>query len=420
MTYSAPKESTGIAVIGGGVVGLSTAVFAQRAGLSVTLYEPLAPGGGASFGNSGLISVDGCVPLSFPGMLRKVPGWLSDPLGPLTVKPAYFTKALPFLVQRIRAGRMDRVIASSDALRALHRQSLDHYRALLGQVHFQDLIRVAGAVQILEGESATKGELIADVLWKRHGIVPQLLDELELRQLVPEISPRIKRALLFPNNAHTVNPYRLVRTLGDLFRDAGGQLRQEQVMKILPVSSASYRIITNTGDHRADKVVVAGGAWTKQLLAPLGVRMPLETERGYHVMIKNPSVELRIPIMHRGRGFALVPMEGGLRLAGTIEIAGLHATMNEQRAERILLQGKELLPKLEGDDVSIWMGHRPSLPDSLPAIEEIQGQSGLFVACGHGHTGVTAAAVTGRMVTQMILKQTPVVDPRPYRLGRFQ
>jgi D-amino-acid dehydrogenase len=136
-------------------------------------------------------------------------------------------------------------------------------------------------------------------------------------------------------------------------------------------------------------------------------------------MIKNPSIALRLPIMHRSRGFALVPMEGGLRLAGTVEIAGLEATLDERRADIIFRQGKELLPKLDGEEISIWMGHRPSLPDSLPVIEEVPGRTGLFVACGHGHTGVTAAAVTGRMITQMILRQTPIVDPQPYRLARF-
>ncbi len=419
MTSGAAKQQAGIAVIGGGVVGLATAVFAQRAGLQVTVYDPLPPGGGASFGNSGLISVDGCMPVSSPGMLRKVPGWLTDPLGPLAVKPGYFIKALPFLWRRVRAGAMSRVVASSDGLRALHKPGLEQYRELLGSTGFRDLIRVAGAVQILEGESAGKAERVATVLWQRHGIMPESLGQDELRQLIPEISPRVKRALLFPKNGHTVNPYRLVQKLAELLREAGGVVRQEQVLKIMPVSADEYRLITNTGDHRSGKIVVAGGAWSKRLLAPLGIALPLETERGYHVMIKNPSIALRLPIMHRSRGFALVPMEGGLRLAGTVEIAGLEATLDERRADTIFRQGKELLPQLAGEDISIWMGHRPSLPDSLPVIEEVPGRAGLFVACGHGHTGVTAAAVTGRMITQMILRQTPIVNPQPYRLARF-
>src|SRR5260370_11029207 len=146
MRRGAAKDRAGIAVIGGGVVGLATAVFGQRAGSRGTVYDPLPPGGGASFGNSGLISVDGCMPVSSPGMLRKIPGWLTDPLGPLAVKPGYFVKALPFLCRRVRAGKMDRVVVSSDWLRALHKPALDQYRELHGSSCFPDLIPVDRAV----------------------------------------------------------------------------------------------------------------------------------------------------------------------------------------------------------------------------------------------------------------------------------
>ncbi len=408
-----------VTIVGGGVIGLATAVFLQRAGMQTTVYDPLPPGGGASFGNSGLISTDSCQPVSSPGMLMKVPGWLRDPMGPLVVRPHYLAKALPFLLRRIRAGRMDRVIQSSDGLRALHKPALDQYRDLLGPVHFPDLVRVAGGLQIMEGAPGNPAEQLATALWQRHGITPQVLSEPELRQMVPEISHTIKRAVFFPENGHTVNPLRLMQTLAALLQEVGGQYGHEQVLKILPVAGGTYRIITTAGDRRADKVVVAGGAWSKGLLAPLGVRIPLETERGYHVMIRQPSMTLRVPIMHRGRGFALVPMEGGLRLAGTVEIAGLDAPMDEARAATILRQGQDLLPGLKGEDIAIWMGHRPSLPDSLPAIEQVPGHAGLYIACGHGHTGVTSAAVTGRLVTQMILGQPPIIDPRPYSLARF-
>jgi D-amino-acid dehydrogenase len=409
----------GVAVIGGGIIGLASAVFLQRAGATVTLFDPLPPGGGASFGNAGLLSVDACVPIAMPGMLRQVPRWLADPLGPLAVSPRYAVKALPWLLAWVRAGRMERVIAASNALRALHAEALDQYRELLGPGHFHDLIRASGQVHVWESGTESKSERVAHELWQHHGIAPEALSLDELRQLVPEISPRIRRAVLFPRNGHTVSPLRLVETLARLLREAGGALRHEHVMKIIPEPGSSYRLVTNRGDDRFAKAVVAGGAWSKVLLAPLGVRIPLETERGYHAVVRNPSFELRIPVLHKERGFAATAMEGGLRFAGTVEIAGLDLPMNERRAEAVLRQGRALFPTLHGDDVSIWMGHRPSLPDSVPVIDESADHPGLVIACGHGHTGMTAGAVTGRLVAQLVLGQGPVVDPKPYRLARF-
>ncbi|HKO08471.1 MAG TPA: FAD-binding oxidoreductase, partial [Alphaproteobacteria bacterium] len=265
----------------------------------------------------------------------------------------------------------------------------------------------------------SSSERISRELWARHGVVTETLGPHELNQLIPEISPAVSRAVLFPNNGHTVNPQRLLDTLAMLLREAGGSLHHERVMKILPQEGAGFRVLTNNGDHRFAKVVVAGGAWSKRLLAPLGVRLPLETERGYHAMVRNPSFSLRIPVLHKTKAFGATPMEGGLRFAGTVEIAGLDIPMNERRAEAVLSQGRALFPSLRGEDVSIWMGYRPSLPDSVPVIDEVAVGRGLFIACGHGHTGMTAGAVTGRLVSELVLGKTTMIDPRPYRLARF-
>ena len=404
-------------MIGAGAVGMATALVLQREGLSVTVYDKLPPGGGASFGNSGLISVDACQPISSPGMARQVPKWLLDPLGPLVVRPSYLPRAAPFLQRALSAGRIQQVLASSDGMRALHKPALEQYRALLGSTLFNQLIRMTGAIQILEGPGGADDRL-PQMLFERHGIRPEKLDEADLRQLVPELSREITRGLFFRNNGYTISPVRLVQAMARLFTEAGGSLRHEEVLKLIP-GEGDFRIITNSGDHRAGQVVVAGGAWSKRLLAPLGVHLPLETERGYHVMVRNPSVTLRVPLMHRGRGFALVPMADGLRLAGTVEFAGLEAVMDERRAGIILQQGQALLPGLSGDEVSIWMGHRPSLPDSLPVIDRVRDHPRLLLACGHGHTGLTAAATTGRLVAQLILEQPPTIDPAPYQLARF-
>lgn len=408
-----------VAVIGAGIVGLASAVFLQRGGARVTVFDAVPPGGGASFGNAGLLSVDSCVPISMPGMLWQIPRWLADPLGPLAVSPRYFLKALPWLIDWARAGRMDKVIRASDALRALHNPALEQYRELLGPRHFHDLIRISGQVHVWDGERESTGERVSRELRERHGIAVEPLNEHELRQLVPGISPSIRRAVLFPRNGQTINPHRLVQCLADLLKAAGGELCQQQVMKILPEPGGCFRLVANTGNHRFEKVVVACGAWSKRLLGPIGVKIPLETERGYHVTVRNPPSTLHIPVLHKSRGFGATPMEMGIRFAGTVEIAGTDIPMNERRAEALLRQGRQLFPSLEAKDFSIWMGFRPSLPDSVPIIDEPGPHHGLFVACGHGHTGMTAGAITGRLISELVLGKPPAIDMKPYRLARF-
>src|SRR5580700_62387 len=410
-------DPNSIAIIGAGIVGMSAALYLQRAGLPVSVIDPLPPGGGASFGNAGLLSVENCVPIAMPGMLKAVPRWLNDPLGPLAVRPRYLPKALPWLMRWIAAGRMTQVEAGSDALRALHVAALDCYRELLGR-EFDDLIRVSGQVHIWESAEPSPSEAIYRRLWQKHEVVAEWLSADELRQLVPELGRAVTRAVLLPKNGHTINPRRLVGTLARLFAEAGGTLRAERVLKLLAEGPA-WRVVTNSANHLVGKVVVSAGAWSQQLLRPLGIKLPLETERGYHMMLRDATVVPRVPILSRGRGFSITPMEDGLRLAGTVEIGGLDLPMNEERAYVLLRQAKAMLPGLAASDHSIWMGFRPSFPDSLPVIDEAPGCRGLFLAFGHGHTGMTGGAPTGRLVKQLITGEPPDMPLAPYSSTRF-
>jgi D-amino-acid dehydrogenase len=178
-------------------------------------------------------------------------------------------------------------------------------------------------------------------------------------------------------------------------------------------------LLTNTANRRADIVVVAAGAWSNRLLKPLGAGLPLETERGYHLMLPSPSVELQMPVQMKNRGFAMSPMEHGLRLAGTVEIAGLEAPPDERRARILLTHARALFPDLKGGEPTIWMGYRPSLPDSVPAIGRAKNHAGLFVATGHGHTGMIGGGSTGRLLAEQIVGTPPHIDPMPYSPTRF-
>jgi D-amino-acid dehydrogenase len=405
-------------VLGAGVAGLSTALYLQRSGHQVTVIDPLPPAGGASYGNSGLISSDTAVPVALPGMLRKVPGWLADREGPLIVRPSYFPRALPWLLRWIAASRMSRVLRISDAMRALHKDSLICWHELLGPDHFADLIRPVGQVRIWEGEGAESK--IDMAIAQRHGIRVERLDADALRQIYPQIAPNITKGLLLPGNAYTISPQRLVQTLGRLLVAAGGEIIAESAMKIIPRGPADgYMIMTNLANRTAQRIVVATGAWTRALLDPLGIKVPLETERGYHAMMPSPNITLAIPMSIKNRGFGLAPMEDGLRASGTVEIGGLRAAPDERRAMLLVGHAKRIFPTLQTGAPRYWMGHRPSTPDSLPVLGEAPGRPGLFLAFGHGHFGMTGGPPSGRLVAQLINGAAPAIDPAPYSCSRF-
>ena len=260
-------------VIGAGVAGLSTALYLQRAGVAVVVIDPLPPAGGASFGNAGLLSPDTAVPIALPGMLRKVPGWLTDPLGPLSVRPSYFPRALPWLLRWIKSGRLQRVMAISDAMRALHRDTLGCWQELLGAPLYRELIRPVGQVQVWEGDGDTANAAVERQVRERHGIRAEALTADDLRQMFPGIAREVTRGLLVPGNGFTVSPQRSVRTLGELFRQEGGTLINERAMKLIPREGGGWMVMTNIanrsrracrGRHRRVVAAVARSAWASR------------------------------------------------------------------------------------------------------------------------------------------------------------
>lgn len=216
-----------------------------------------------------------------------------------------------------------------------------------------------------------------------------------------------------------MSPQRIVHSLAALFRAAGGDIIAERAMKLIPREGGGTMVMTNIANRTADHVVVAAGAWSAQLLTPLGVHVPLETERGYHSMLFSPSVQPRIPISSKTRAFFMTPMEDGLRVAGTVEIAGLDAPPNEQRAKILVDHARRLFPDLQAADVRYWMGFRPSTPDSLPILGPVAGRPGLYLAFGHGHFGMSGGPPSGRLLARLITGQPPGIDPMPYSARRF-
>lgn len=407
-----------VAVVGAGVIGLSCALWLQSRGRAPVLFDAAGVANGASFGTAGLINGDAHLPVALPGMLGRVPGWLIDPHGPVRVRPGYALRAAPWLLQWVLASRASQARRGARALHALHRGVFDGYRAMLGEAAFGRLLRQSGGVVLARGERPGKDELLAIEIRDELGIGCETLGADRLRDLFPGIAPFAKRGLLFPNNGYTLSPHKLVDAMFDRIIGAGGTLRHERVLKLIP-GPDGWQLLTSKANVVARAVIVCAGAWSKVLLGPLGVRIPLETERGYHLQLGAPSIPIALPIIHRARGLAITPMEEGLRLAGTVELAGLDAPPDETRATVLRRHLDELFPGMQADTRRLWMGCRPSLPDSVAAIGPAARHPGLFVAVGHGHDGMIGAPSTGRLIAEIVTGSAPHVDPAAYGLARF-
>lgn len=409
----------GVAVVGAGIVGLCTALWLRRSGCKVTIYDVLPPGGGASYGNAGLISVDSCIPIALPGMAWQLPRWLLDPCGPLSVHPPHLLRAWPWLWAWLRASRRESVVRASRALRALHTPALQGYRELLGDQVFDGLIRTSGQLHVWSSGAGRSGadKLVAE-LRLRQDVATEDLRKEQIQALMPDLADHVGGGIRFPRHAHAVDPLRLTAALASRFEREGGHILQRRIVRLQP-DAEGFRLWTNLGDLRTERVVVAAGAFSGELLRPLGIRLPLEAERGYHVQLPNPGITVPVPFIYKDKAIAVTPMEGGLRFAGTVEIAGLRHPPDERRTEAILATARNLFPGIETRGASTWLGLRPSTPDSVPIIDEAVAHPGLYIACGHGHTGLTGAPMTGRIVTQLVTGKPAPVEPAPYRLERF-
>ncbi len=414
-----PFPANATIVVGAGVAGLSTALHLARRGFPVTVLDGMPLASGASFGNSGFLVSETAMPAALPGMYRKVPGWLLDPGGPLVVKRRYLATAAPFLLRWLKASRLAQVHKGSDALRAIHQPCFDEWRRLVGDAAYADLIRRRGQVYVWEG-AGPHPTPVEDELRARHGVEARDMPLAELRETFPGISPTIGRALFIPKNGCTVNPGRLLLALADAALAAGATLAHERVLAMWPDARGGWRVMTSaSATRRCANLVVAAGAWSADLLRPLGVHIPLESERGYHVMLPQPSVTFDYPILHKTGFFGVNSMEHGLRLGGTVEFAGLEAPADPSRCELLVRQAKVLFPGIEHGEPRFWMGHRPSTPDTVPVIGPVAGHAGLFACFGHGHSGLTGGPASARLVAELVAGDTPHIDPAPYRADRF-
>lgn len=407
-------------VVGAGIVGVCSALQLQRKGVRVTLMERDEPGAGASYGNASVLASESVTPISMPGMTLKVPGMLLDPMGPLRIRWSYLPRLAPWLWRFVMAGRKAEAERITNDLAKILDGCIEDFRPLLKAANAENLLVERGWIGAYLSDSTLESTVYATELQKRHGVSVKKMTTSELRELEPALSRGIAGGYYYPGVAHVVDSHKLTIRLADHFLANGGTLLRETAKDLLKDHKGTvYAVTTEKVEHSCDALVIAAGAWSRDLAKKAGVKVPLDTERGYHYNIKQPGIALSRPVYVPETGLACTPLDESIRLAGTVEFGGLKVSPDWKRSEVLASRGKELFPELDTDHGSSWMGFRPSMPDSLPVIGPSTHSSNAYLAFGHGHLGLTLAARTGRMISEMVCREPVCVDPYPYRSMRF-
>ena len=409
-----------VVVVGAGAVGMACGLTLRRDGHDVVVLDPRQPGEGASFGNAGIIANCTVDPLGMPGIMSRVPGMLLDPMGPLSIRWGYLRRIAPWLVHLVAASRPARVETISCALAALLGNAVETWADLVRGTQGERYLTSRGWIHGFETETAFTGMQSFIELRRRRGVRVEILDPRDLRDLEPAAAPIFRRVVYLPDTAFVTSPVRLIRALADTFVAAGGKFAQVRVNGFRDVASGLHEVVTEREPYPCSRAVIAAGAWSRPLAAMLGSRVPLDTERGYHVMLPTPEHPQRHPISSGERKFVIVPMQDGIRIAGGVELAGLRAPGDFTRIRAMVDHARRIVPGLGRDIVSEWLGFRPSMPDSLPVIGRSPQRTWALFAFGHGHVGLTAAASTARIIADLVAERRPAIDLQPFRPDRFR
>lgn len=414
----AESNQADIVVVGAGIIGVACALQLARQGRQVRVIDAQAPGMGASYGNAGHLATEQVFPIADVSILKRLPAMLLDPMGPLRLDWTYLPRALPWFIRlllNLRPASYQRTVAG---LRALNEGSLGAWQRLLHSIGQAHLLREDGSLLVFE---RTESRSALDALQKRmrqQGVAVEFWDGDAVRSAAPQLSDAIQGGLFFPGTGHFIDPYTVVGELVNAAKAEGVQFVEQRVLDAR-LEDRGVSLMTEQGVWTARQVLIACGAHSAKLTAALtGKQVPLDTERGYHLMLPHEHQRLPFAVTSLERKFIMTPMTGGLRLAGTVEFAGLNRPANMQRAWQLHRLSKGLFRHdLNDSDATPWMGFRPSLPDSLPIIDRVC-EGKVLLAFGHQHLGLTQAAVTAQRLGQLAAGES-VPELPPYRLDRF-
>jgi D-amino-acid dehydrogenase len=409
-----------VAIIGAGIVGLATAHALLDRGHEVVLIEPGGKQGRPTDGNAGWIAHTDVMPLASPKAWRNLPRWLMDPLGPLTIRPGYLPHLAPWLARFLLASSPARIKSSIGAIRSINAESLPTWKKLLLSLELDGHLRENGILSVWRH----RGDFLRsqDIVERQRsfGIGAEVLQPEELGKLEPALR-NVEAAVLYPDACHVSDPAVLAADLLRLALERGAVLVDAHASRI-ELQDGAVHVHTDRSEPAvvADQVVIAAGIWSRALAAQLGDRIPLDTERGYNTTYPTGTFGIGRPIMFEGEGFVTSPLDTGDRVGGAVEFAGLEAAPNHSRTDAMVQRLTRFLPHLQSEPAAKrWMGFRPSIPDSLPVIGPAGRDRRVVYAFGHGHYGLTQAAITAQMVTDLVERKPAGIDLSPFLPQRF-
>ncbi|MBA3038125.1 MAG: FAD-binding oxidoreductase [Alphaproteobacteria bacterium] len=414
------QSNADVVVIGAGIVGVMAAHYLQNDGRKVLLIERDEVAAGASAGNAGILAFPEIIPIPSPGIMFKAPKWLLDPLGPLSLPPAYALNMVPWLWRFWRASSRKAFahgIAAQTGMMQLAAGEMERVRAI---AELSSFFTQTGTLDLYDSEASFNAATPDWLEKEKAGFQFTSVGRADIERLQPGLAPQFRHAMYAPAGIQVNDPKGLTRAVADLFAARGGILHKGEVRDIAPHAEGATITLADGATITARTVVVAGGAWSKPLAARLGDRVPLETERGYNTTLPAQDFQLQRELYFNDHAFVVTPLAEGIRVGGAVELGGLELAPNYRRSKALLAKASRFLPELKTEGGREWMGFRPSMPDCLPVIGRSSASPSILYAFGHGHLGLTQSAATGRLVSDLAAGRATGLSIEPFRPGRFR
>lgn len=408
-----------VAIVGGGIIGICAAAYLAEAGRSVTVFDRTGICEETSSGNAAALAFSDVLPLAQKGMMRNLPKWLADPLGPLAIPPAYLPRLLPWLYQFWRAGSSEKFEPAVSAQAALMKLTQAEWAGLMQRSGTRSMLREDGCLELYESQAEFNASLPGWAARDRYDIAYRHVEGEEMAELQPGLSPRFVKGTFVPGWKTVADPKLLGKAVWAYAEKLGARFEKARVQGIAADSSGATLTFDDGTKRQAGRLVVAAGAWSHLLAGKLGDQIPLETERGYNTTLPTSAFDVKRQLVFGGHGFVVTPLATGLRVGGAVELGGLERPPNYARSKALLAKAQKFLPGLDPSGGREWMGYRPSLPDTRPVIGRSAGCRAVVYAFGHGHLGLTQSAGTGRLVRDLVLEQDSPFDLSPFSPSRF-